>query len=370
MTGETLITAASLEDIARGAAVLGSGGGGDPYIGRLLAERALAAYGNVRLVSLDDVPDSATVVPLAMMGAPTVVIEKPPAQGQFVSALRCMEASLGRAATHLVCLEAGGLNSLIPVVAAAEAGLPLVDADGMGRAFPELQMVLPGLNGIPAAPVAMADDIGDTVTIRAADNTKAERLARAVTIEMGCRAAIALYAMTGSQARVSLINGSLSLAERIGAVIRSSRLAHGDTAGAVAAAAHGQVLFAGKVVDVHQRTEGGFARGEADLSGLGMYEGTVARIRFQNEYLLILQGTEMLACVPDIICLLDKESGEPITTESLRYGLRVVVVALPCHERWRTDEGLALVGPGYFGYEFVYSPIDSTVVRTGRANHS
>ena len=55
---------AALRDIARGAAVLGTGGGGDPYIGRLLAERAIAAHGPVTLVDVDEVPAGTTVVAL------------------------------------------------------------------------------------------------------------------------------------------------------------------------------------------------------------------------------------------------------------------------------------------------------------------
>ena len=36
-----LIYPENLEDIALGAAVLGTGGGGDPYIGKLLAQEAV-----------------------------------------------------------------------------------------------------------------------------------------------------------------------------------------------------------------------------------------------------------------------------------------------------------------------------------------
>ena len=49
----------ALHDIARGAAVLGTGGGGDPYIGRLLAEQAIRERGPVQLVDLDEVAHAA-----------------------------------------------------------------------------------------------------------------------------------------------------------------------------------------------------------------------------------------------------------------------------------------------------------------------
>ena len=65
----------------------------------------------------------------------------------------------------------------------------------------------------------------------------------------------------------------------------------------------------------------------------------------------------VVTSVPDLICVLDADTGEPVTTESMRYGYRVAVVGLPCHDRWRTPEGLAIVGPGYFGYDHDYEPV-------------
>jgi hypothetical protein len=62
--------------------------------------------------------------------------------------------------------------------------------------------------------------------------------------------------------------------------------------------------------------------------------------------------------VPDLISVLDLESGLPITTEGLRYGNRAIVVGSPCNPKWRTKEGLELVGPRYFGYDFDYTPLE------------
>ena len=65
-----------IEDIALGASLLGAGGGGDPYIGKLMAMGALKKYGPVTLLDPDEVPDDALILPMAMMGAPTVLVEK------------------------------------------------------------------------------------------------------------------------------------------------------------------------------------------------------------------------------------------------------------------------------------------------------
>jgi uncharacterized protein len=73
----------------------------------------------------------------------------------------------------------------------------------------------------------------------------------------------------------------------------------------------------------------------------------------------------VLASVPDLIIVLDSDSAEPITTEEIRYGFRVSVVAVPCDPRWRTDPGLTLVGPRYFGYDLDYIPVEERLSAEG-----
>jgi DUF917 family protein len=124
-----------LEDLARGAAFLGTGGGGDPYAGRLMVRQALEAGGTVDIIDLQDVPDDALVIPTAMMGAPTVLVEKLPRGDEAVKSLRALERHLGQKAFATMPVECGGINSTMPLVVGARLGLPVVDADGMGRAF-------------------------------------------------------------------------------------------------------------------------------------------------------------------------------------------------------------------------------------------
>ena len=194
------LRAEDLGALARGAAVLGTGGGGDPHIGRLLAEQALREHGPVEIVAVDDLPDDACVLPVAMMGAPTVMVEKLPSADQISVAVQTLAKYVGKTPTHLACIEAGGVNSTVPVIAAAQLGLPLVDGDGMGRAFPELQMVLPTLAGIEATPMSIVDEKGNRGVFDTITNEWAERLARSATIDMGCSSIVSLYAMTGAEA--------------------------------------------------------------------------------------------------------------------------------------------------------------------------
>jgi hypothetical protein len=84
------------------------------------------------------------------------------------------------------------------------------------------------------------------------------------------------------------------------------------------------------------------------------------RIDFQSENILAIEDGEPIVTTPDLISLLDAETGHPVTTESLDYGHRLHVLALPAHTRWRTPEGLALAGPQAFGYDVEYVPFTAT----------
>ena len=78
------------------------------------------------------------------------------------------------------------MNSFEPLIAGADLGLPTVDADGMGRAFPELQMFLPFVYGSPSYPAALGDEKGNAVAVTyAASPTRLEEFFRQKTIEMG-----------------------------------------------------------------------------------------------------------------------------------------------------------------------------------------
>jgi DUF917 family protein len=101
------IYAEDMEDIATGGAILGTGGGGDPYVGKLMAQQAIKKHGPVRLVDIDQLPDDALIVPVCMMGAPTVMTEKLPQGDELMIAFRALEKLLGKKIDAVLCGEAG-----------------------------------------------------------------------------------------------------------------------------------------------------------------------------------------------------------------------------------------------------------------------
>lgn len=349
-----------IEDIALGAALLGAGGGGDPYVGKLVAMGAVKECGPVTLLDPEEVPDDALLVPIAMMGAPTVLGEKGIGGGEYQTLYNMVSQFFGKQIYAFMPIEAGGVNSMLPIAACARLGLPLVDCDGMGRAFPELQMVTFTIGGMSATPMALTDEKGNSVIFETITNKWTEELARAVTMSCGGSVSVSLYPMTGAQMKAYSVKNIVTRSQKLGEAIRTVK----DCADNVTPEEHflqfseGYKLFKGKIADVLRETRGAFNFGKVVLEGIGECKGHQAYVEFQNENLTATVDGEILATTPDLICLVDTETFTPVTTDALKYGKRVLVVGLKCFEMWRTPAGIDLVGPRYFGCDTDYIPLE------------
>jgi len=256
-------------------------------------------------------------------------------------------------------LEAGGVNVVLPIAAAARLGLPLVDCDGMGRAFPELQMVTFTIGGGSATPMAMVDEKGNSCIFRTVTNQWTEEMARAVTMACGGSVSVSLYAMEGKFMKEYGVRGIVTRSEILGSAIRKVKEVTDKTPEeAFLEITEGYKLFKGKICDVLRDVRNGFNFGKVVLDGIGDYKGQSAYVEFQNENLTAVVEGNLLATTPDLICLVDTETFTPVPTDALKYGKRVMVVGLKCFPLWRTEAGLSLVGPRYFGVDTDYIPLE------------
>lgn len=347
----------NIEQIAMGAAVLGTGGGGDPYVGMLMAINAIERHGPVTLLSPEEVDDEAWVVSAGMMGAPTVMIEKLPSGKEIVGAFEALKEHSGKPVSAIYPIEVGGVNSIIPIVLAAMTGLPVVDIDGMGRAFPEVQMTTFHLAGLRSAPMSIADEKGNTVIVNGVESIWNERIGRQALITMGGSVMSCDFLMQGHQLKAAGIHHTLSLAERIGTIINGLRHQKQNPVSALVDAIGAKQLFTGKIQNLLRRTSDGFTKGEVILEGIDACQGKKFLLYFQNEFLVAKEDDRVVATTPDLLSVLDLETGIPITTESLRYGSRVAVIGMPCDPKWRTPKGIETAGPRYFQYDFDYMPL-------------
>jgi DUF917 family protein len=335
--------------------MLGAGGGGDPQLGLVMALGAVQEHGPVSLVAVDDLAPEALIMPCGLIGSPTVAGERIWSGDEGRVLREAVERLRGEPVAALMPYEIAGANGMLPVTWAARLGLPLVDADGRGRAFSELQQQSMHLAGIRASPVVVTDGRGNTLVVDAADDAWAERLARRAAASLGGVCAGALCCMTAREARRAVVAGSLSRACALGAAIdgRTARRRVAATRDALGAV----VVVEGKVVEIERVTDGGFARGSATVQGVGPDAARQVRLELQNEFLLALEDGAVVAAVPDAITVLAADTGAPIATDRLRYGERMVVLASPGPAVWLSEPGLAVVGPRAFGYDVDHAPI-------------
>lgn len=335
-----MINEEDLKNLALGAALLGSGGGGNPAYDLMMARQSFEDYGPVYSVSLEDIEDEAWVAPIAFMGAPLVGIERLPSGREYHALFNVLKQEMKKEPAYFVAAEIGGANAFSPLLAGACVGLPVIDGDMLGRAFPELQMSSCTLFGISAGPAVLSDCLGRTVIVEARSAQDLEVNCRKICIEMGSSCALTAYVMRGKDAKKTLISGTLSYAMRLGkAACCPTPIA------ALLEVSGGRVLGEGMIVDIDQRIEAGFLKGTFQI----VQEGKEPLlIYYQNEYLAVYERGQLIASTPEILIPVEKETAKPVTSESLQYGIRAVLLALPSPELWSTPEGMALVGPSYF----------------------
>jgi len=328
-----------------------------------MAQAAIRQYGQPQIIDIEALDDDAMVCMVAMLGAPTVLSEKGSSGDDIDLAVNRLSERIGKPFDAIIPVEIGGVNSTIPVVAAARLGLPLVNADGMGRAFPEVQMVTMNFEGISTTPFVIVDEHGNSAIIETHNAKDAETFVRAVSIQMGLSCMVSGYAMTGAEAKRTMIHGTLTMALKLGERIASGRKS-GNPVEAVldyfnTSQTYGFALeiFDGKLVDLRRETTSGFSVGQCTLETFSS-DKTQMIIQFQNEYLITLEGEKLRAVLPDLIMMVDRETAEPIPVEAMRYGQRVKVIAAAAPAALRTPQALECISPQCFGLAHEYIPIE------------
>lgn len=336
------------------------------YIERATA--AMAAGAEFRIVSADDLPEDWMAVGTAAVGGGGAwehVIERTQEQG-----LELVEGTNARSvellAEHMdvefsavLRLESAGAT-VSALLLAAEMDLPLVDACLSVRARPEIQQQIPWLVGIPSTPSALVTRWGDQVVIEGVDDYRAEDLARGVAVSSGGGAAIAMNPMTADEVRRGTIKGALTEAIEFGRTVREAREQGDDPIAALIELTGGYKLFQGIVTKSDQRGDRGFSWTDAELAGVDEFERHTYEIFVKNENIVSWLDGELDAISPDYIFNLNPETGEAITGGGLGgypMGMEVVIVGVPGHAEWLTPEGIDLIGPRHFGFDFDYVPI-------------
>ncbi|KAJ6577349.1 Hydantoinase/oxoprolinase [Mycena capillaripes] len=388
---EWILSETDLFFLQEGCGVLGTGGGGSPYPTYLKTRQILRNGKVLRIVDHSSLADDAVLARGGFMGSPSAGSERLTAGADIKQAAEELAKFCGVSSfAATLCDEIGGSNGMQSLVMAGLYAIPAFDGDLMGRAYPKLNQVLPAVYDRPNAlvPSSLCDGDNNVVLLTKVKNEHmVENLMRVVTTEMGSCAALCCPPLAVNEARDYGVPRTLSQAWRIGRAICICRQTNNMKAipDAILKLQNGVCLFIGKIVScsratwrispIKQEVRAGFTWGEIRIAPLldEELEGPVATatvagpgdhmvIPFQNENLLAYvendDGSRKLAAiVPDLISVLDSQSGSNLGSQDYSYGLRVTVIAMAGSPLWHSEAGLRSGGPAAFGFDHQFTPI-------------
>ena len=226
----TTLTRRDLIDIAHGATFLCAGGGGTLASALAMVQRGFPARATVELLSVDDAAAApGLTAACCYVGSETTGedVLDPRAIGYALDRFGAlMLARSGESVRRLAPVDMGVQGAVIPCLLTAQRrGLPVVDADGAGRAVPGLMLTTWALYGPSPNPAVAANSAATATVVVEADTTlDCHMIVNGVCLANNFGvAAVAMWGTPGDQLRETLpIVGTISLARSIGRALRTS----------------------------------------------------------------------------------------------------------------------------------------------------
>jgi len=342
------------EDILFGACILGAGGGGNMEEGLELIRAIYEKGRTLRIAEVDDVQDDWMVVSPYYVGSVALPSEEEKKTlaslslkegNPSVFATRALEEYLGRPVNAICATELGG-NTAWAMSVAADMDLPLINGDPAGRAVPDLAHTSFNVHGASITPFALANRYGEQLIVQTvADHDRADRIARGFAMASGNFSGICDHPLEGRKFREAVIPSTLSRALRIGEARRKAVEEGKNPVEALVSADQGQLLAKGTVVAAEWEDANGFIEGSIEIRCSSTNERSM--IRFRNENMIVECSGKLIGIIPDILSILDAETGRPILNPSCKTGMNVALIKLDSPDIWTTPEGMAVFGPIY-----------------------
>ncbi|KAG5974345.1 hypothetical protein E4U55_008229, partial [Claviceps digitariae] len=224
-----------LEFISTGCAVLGTGGGGPTYYEYLKSLKALESYGKgrMRIISPTSLKDDAVVCLGSWYGSPSVINERLAAGHEIIDAINAVNKLQN--INHfdgVLADEIGGGNGLCILPVGAHFDVPIIDADGMGRAYPTMYHITFSVYGHKMCPVVITDARGNAVASCSTDtDVRLEACCRTAAIELGLSCASSSNPISGKMAKTTAITNTISQSWYLGRAVylaRRSKMSYAD----------------------------------------------------------------------------------------------------------------------------------------------
>lgn len=373
MPTKVLKTEEEIKDFVRGCTFMGTGGGGSPEIGERLLVACLEEGKEIKWIDTSEIADSTwactpfymgSIAPqteetkqkMEMVGLAQERVSRP-----IVAAVRALEEYTNTKVGAIIPFELGGINTPAPIDVAVRLGIPVVDGDFSGRALPEVVQGLPCLYNKKAVPITCCDQWGNVTIIKeAVSYGAAEMLGKMVSLVSFGLCGEAGFLLRWQDVKDAVIPGTLTRAYNIGTAIREARESGTSPVTSAVKAVAGWLLFKGTVSKRETEDREGYYWGMTTIEGTDEFKGHVFKIFFKNENHITWLNDEVYVTSPDIIEVVQLDTAEPITNTNLKEGDPVAVIGAK-NEKYRSDQGIALIGPKHYGYDIEYIPIENKI---------
>lgn len=369
-----LKTQQDVEDIVRGFTFYATGGGGLPKNGIASLMSELEAGREIVLSDVNSLPDDALTACPFLMGsiAPHTeeVLQEMRGFGftesvntekdRMLKAVEELEEYTGQRIDAIIPIELAGANTSAAIAAAGALGKKVLNGDYTGRAIPEIQQTTPYLNGKLITPISSVDEWGNICFIKEATNYRvAERIGKLISSGAYGLAGQAGFLLSGKETKEVIIPNTLEESYTLGKLIRESNEQGKDPIQETVRALGGWEIFTGEITSKDDEDRIGYYWGTYTIKGQDEYRGHNANVWFKNENHMCWIDDAPAVTSPDIIVLVDSKTGEPVPNPLSEPGQVVTILAFQSRPQFKTQKGIDILGPRYFGYDVDYVPIET-----------
>lgn len=359
------------EDFIRGCLFMGTGGGGGVDWGMDMLTAALDEGLSIEWVDISEIADDTwTCTPYGMgsVAPPTPETQNKIKRMGLVDKLghRAMSVAVQELGEYagveigaIVPPELGAGNTPAPLVTGVRLGIPVMDGDYAGRAVPEEMQGTPYLYGKDSFPLTSVDRWGNILILKEACSPHMlERIGKMMSVAAFGICTIASTLLSGREMKEVIVPGTLTKCFNLGRAIRQTRERGGDPVQAAIEHTNGWLLFEGEVTGKDWEDREGYMFGTTHIKGTGDYRSHTLDVWFKNENLVSWLDGEPFVCSPDLVTIVDRETGDGFTNPVIDAGHQVAVVGIKGLEAFRSERGLTAAGPRHFGFDIDYVAIE------------
>lgn len=341
-------------DILVGCTILGTGGGGSLAEGIEAVKKAFDEGFEFNMIDFDEIKDDAYYVNPYFCGSISPDEEDEEEHRELEYAIKALEEYMNVNFEGVVSIEYGGGNTGEAMATGARTGKFIVDADAAGRAVPELQFSTYFITNKPIYPFSVATKYKDTVIFtKVASDARAEELSRMMAVATDNTVGMADHPIKGRDLKTSVIPNALSYSENAGRIQRESVEKGNNPISELVNKCDGKLLFQGRVSkeNTEWSIKDGFTVGTIGIDGSGDFINSNFKVWYKNENMVAWKDGEVVLTCPDLICVVDAETGYPITNPNCNPGNNITVLGFKAHDFWKTEKGLSILNPKFFGFD-------------------